>query len=238
MAYITVEEVRAEGLTEAMADDDRVELLIERWQTWVDQRCGRWFESRDVDIRFDGEGGRLAHFQVPIIEVASLFINDCATALNSDEFVAYTGRGGTEPDDRNNPKIALKGQRTNIFDRGASQSVFERGAQNQRLVGKMGYTEQDGSTPALIKLALLTLVVKNYKVAVPGGGGGATVTPGVVKSELTDGHQIVYGLSEEYVNKVLQSQPTVGDILAMYRAPMQVGVTGVSMPLAAPGWRG
>ena len=166
MAYITILDIRDEGITVEEAADLRVTKIITQEQARIDRICGQWFEERELTLKLDGEDSDTIHLSVPIIEVTSLKINGTESALDPDQYVVYDSR--TIPDDRKNPRIKLKRERR----RGMGETVwlgeidshrFAKGYRNQEVVGKFGYLESDDSTPEEIKYALKKLVIRKLK---------------------------------------------------------------------------
>lgn len=227
MSYITIEDVRDQGVTVATASDEYVQLLIDSWQGWIDRYCRQWFEPREMTWDRDGNGTTLMQLPVPIIELDTLYVNgNFTTALNPDSYLVYDGLGGDgKPDDRKNPRIKIRTTANSIFDgTGDLDSgclVFEAGEKNQRLVGTFGYVESDGeSTPAAIKLALLKLVVAEAKKGQLGSVGPTAAGP--VIEEETDRHRLKYAdLSSSVVS--VSGNAEIDRLLAAYRGPLNLG---------------
>lgn len=230
MAYVTLEEVRNEGLTSAQASDARVLELIEYWSRFIDQACGQWFESRSLTVEMDGNDSPTLFLLAPIIELSALYLNEDTAPLPVGYYRVYNSRA--LPDDRRNPRIKLKGFKRDIFRPGllsADGPRFLKGERNQKLVGTFGFTEADGSTPPLIKRAVLRLVLKNPR-PMGEGGGGPPVTQ-FIKSETTDGHSISYATPSELGVGSTGTLGVTGDpeterIIRMYRRPILLGAPG------------
>jgi hypothetical protein len=231
--YITLSEVRAQGLTTAQASDAEVNAAIDATKQLVDELTGQWFESRALTMLLDGNDTSILHLPVPVIGLTSLFINgDFDNAADPDSYRVYNR---TFPDDRRNPKIALfsEEERVDIF---TPASVRERGPafvfgkQNQKLVGTFGFVETGGLTPALIKRAQMKLVMKFVSKLGPGSASlGAPLGPvGPVTTEMTDGHMQVFGPTMKALTKpgtlALTGDPEVEEILKLYRRPIGYGV--------------
>ena len=146
MTYVSVCEVREAGITEDIASDLKINMLIDVWCKFIDKYCDRWFESRSLDIKVDGSDSQYLHLNIPIINLTSLYINESTSPALNTEYVVYNNRNQFR-DDRNNPKI--------VYNCG----IFKAGNQNQRLVGTFGYVEEDGTTPKAIRYAALKLVI-------------------------------------------------------------------------------
>lgn len=225
--YVDVQSIRDEGVTTSQASDDRVLNLINVWQQFIEKTTRNWFVPREITWDFDGNGTTLTQFPAPIVSISALYINDDFTnAIDEDAYVVYSGRGGSERDDRKNPRIKLVTGETSIFT-GVGQirrrtTIFEIGESNQRAVGVFGYVESDGTTPKPIEYALKKLVVRSCR---PLAGTGAFGFPaGPMIEEETDRHRRKW--SDQFVASKVWS--TTGDlevdqILATYRAPIKVG---------------
>ena len=56
MSYASVADLRAEGVLESEASDERLEALLEEASGTIDRMTGWWFEPRELMIRLDGRG--------------------------------------------------------------------------------------------------------------------------------------------------------------------------------------
>lgn len=235
MAYATIEDVRGEGIEDPPADDV-IQTSIDTWTAFIERVTRQFFEPRTATVDLDGQDSHTLHLPVPIISVTSLFANgDFVNAVPTSKYVVYNGRGAPA-DDRQNPRIKLVQSVDNIFHVGHRSrfgTVFLRGMKNQRIVGSWGYTESDGSTPKLIKRALLKLVVRDLLAQGSVGLSASVETPGApgaVMSETTDGHTIMYvnplnKLTRPGTNAVT-GDAEVDHILSQYRAPIGMAVPG------------
>jgi hypothetical protein len=190
--YISLTDVRNAGVTEAQASDDEVWASIEMWTQFIDMATRQWFVEKILDVKLDGNGTRVLHFKVPIIEITELYMNkDFTTVVPADQYEVYNNLGEGVRDDRRDPKIALADQQSSdLYERLLRKSKFTRGRKNQRVVGKFGFIEPDGSPPALIQHAMLKLVVR--QLTDPNGGGGSVPIAGPMIAEVTDGHSRRY----------------------------------------------
>lgn len=178
MGYIEIAAVRAAGIDETELPDIRCQLLIDYYSDFFDRATGQWFESRPLDLLLDGDGTNLMLFEVPIISMTEIYINENPIALDSQYYAVYNR---PYPDDRRNPKVLLK-----------SGYLFLEGVQSQRFVGNFGFVEQGGSCPLAVQNAVLLLVIENRIVPGDEDAGAAGASYRVIK-EVTDGHSITYG---------------------------------------------
>lgn len=156
MAYVTLEEARAEGITEAMATDEQLGAKIDRASARIDKLTGQWFESRDLTLLLDGEASRRLSLHVPIITVSEILVGDDEEPVPETEYAVYnrhmSGQVGGD-DDRSDPHIDFRHGRR-----------WPRGRQNISVEGSFGYTDPPGppgTTPEDIKRACLLLVVQD-----------------------------------------------------------------------------
>lgn len=230
MAYATLAEIRAEGVPVSVADDDRVNLLLDLWSDFVDRATGQWFESRPATLDLDGRGVTLLRLPVPILTVTSLFVNDdFVNAVAATDYRVYAERGAPEGrDDRKNPRIKIITGEDSIFA-GTGQVdrrnlTFVVGEQNQRVVGTFGYLDADGTTPKAINYAVKKLVIRGVKPLYPGSVAGSGGGAGTVIEEETDRHRKKWAdplvASKRWV---VTGDLEVDQILAMYRKPRYVG---------------
>lgn len=229
--YITVQDIRDEGLTSSVASDAKVLAYIKMWQQMIERATRQWFDARAVVLSLDGTDSDTLHLPVPIITCDYVKLNDDTTELSTSLYKVYNGR--QLPDDRKNPRIKLVNEQAldiyiaPIFGR---YLIFRKGRQNQEVSGTFGYIEPDGSTPDLIKRALTKLVVE--KLAKPiYSSSGSTPTPpppivGNLLEELTDGHKRKYSSAggEKKPRRPglsgFTDDPEILDIIAMYKAPI------------------
>ena len=232
--YITIQDVRDAGISDAIADDAAVSASIVTNQQFIERATRQWFDSRTLTLYLDGNTSDTLYLPVPIISVTSLKINGQDDALDSSLYEVYSS--ADLPDDRWNPRIKLVRGNTDLFAdpfRTEYPPLFRKGRRNQEITGAFGFVEADGSTPELIKRALLLLVIEKltnppFGDAIPGAAPGPV---GNVMRETTDGHTLQYtfvkfgdtraGLSGYTMNREVHM------ICTMYKAPI-----GIAAPSA------
>jgi len=222
--YISIQDIRDEGITETELSDTRAQGLIIGWQSWLEKATGNFFTAKSAIVDFDGDGSRLLQLPVPIISVNNLYINDdFDNAIDVNNYKVYNARGPVS-DDRRNPriKLTLTGRTTSVyqFNKGAG-GKFIVGDLNQRVDGIWGYTEADGSTPEPICRAIKILVIATAELL--GDGELDQLKFGKVIEEVTDRHRIEYA---DLYNRLGGWYPTgiaeVDNVISMYRAPTRV----------------
>lgn len=140
--YITVQQLRDEGITAVIAADSKVLDSIRTWQEILDRACRQWFESRTLTLSVDGSDSGVLFFGVPIISIDYLKLNGATAALDTSLYKVYSSR--SYPDDRHNPKIKLIGdQLRDIYTAplNVGRLKFLLGRQNQEIKGAFGYIE-------------------------------------------------------------------------------------------------
>ena len=148
MAYASLADLRAEGVTESVADDARIERALDDATATIDRLCGWFFDPRDLTIRLDGRGRRSLLLPVPPIRIESIEVDEQLVPHDEVRLEgAPIGAGFLEP------RIIRTG------------GVFARGTQNVQLIGRFGYTIADGTadgmTPPPVRRAALLLAMRN-----------------------------------------------------------------------------
>ena len=230
--YISLQDVRDAGLLEATYPDADVIAAIEMWQQFIERACRQWFNPRTMILQVDGTNSDALHFGVPIISIDYLKINNRADEMETTYYEVYSGN--QLPDDRGNPRIKLIGpdHHRDIYLAPVvtGRLKFRKGRRNQEIKGTFGYVEPDGSTPKMIKRALLKLVIEKLTTPVysTGGGGSSPSLLGIVLSEETDGHKRKYGYPGGQLTprrsglSGITQDPEILDIIKLYRAPLGV----------------
>lgn len=176
--YASVDDLRAEGVTDAVATDARLGALIGLASRYIERVTGRFFEPRGLTLTVDGSGGRTLRLGQPILRVDGVFIESSPFApadLPVDPSVyrvynRHLTQGLLLPDDRDDPKLEfvhggdLLGVRFEPPGLSLSSLVWPRGQQNITVRGLFGYTEPDGTpsgrTPELIRHVTKLLVLR------------------------------------------------------------------------------
>ena len=175
MSYCTVDDLRAEGVSEENYTDEQLEKLIAISCNFIDNITGQWFEPREKVIRLDGRGSRnlvlpVFAFSVDYVKVSSEFI---------DDYVLYN-----RMEDRAYPKIFRC-------------AGWPQGRLNIEVSGTWGYVEEDGSSPNDIKRAAMKLALYNFPALSASEAQEEKKNRGLLTSETTDGHS--YMLSDSAV---------------------------------------
>lgn len=243
--YVSVDEVRAEGLDDPPFSDATIQAAILVWQSFLERACRQWFYPLELELTPDGTDSDLMAFGVPIISIAEVRLNGDAATLDPRFYKVYNAI--RYPFDRQNPRIQLIDNRHQELDIYTAplrdgRLVFRKGRQNQYVRGTFGCVEPDGGPPPLIKRALLKLVIE--KLAKPLYVSSSTpaiepppVLTGVLLEEWTDAHKVRYGVAGAPLKARAPGLAGITDdqeilnIIKLYKAP--IGIATV----AGPSWR-
>jgi len=153
VAYASLTDLRAEGVTPAEASDKRLRRLIREASALIDAVTGRFFEPRRMTLALDGTGTKTLWLGVPVIQVERVRVS--GGVVPAGDYVVYNRhltQGLQDPDDREQPRVVFRGP-------------LPRGPQLVEVAGVFGYTDQGGGrhgrTPELIRRACILLVVRD-----------------------------------------------------------------------------
>lgn len=206
--YATIADLRAEGITVAMAGDARLRALIEEAGGLIDRITGWFFEARTATIRLDGRGTPSIEPPVPPIRLDRLAIggHDVALSDTVDVLGAPVGPGFDAP------RLTVRGGR-----------CFPRGTGNITAVGRWGFTEPDGTadgrTPLEIRRACILLVLRGIDPLASAASSDARNRWRMLEERTRDQS---YRLAELRAAK-LTGDPEVDAILERYCRPIGLG---------------
>lgn len=218
--YVSVADVRLEGVPDSVSNA-RIESRIAKWEAIVEKVTRNVFRVLTPgELIFDGSNSDILHFDIPLVEVTSVIINEEETELDSDEYRAYTGKSQPQ-DDRTNPKIILTGNRTNSLFR-RTHGMFYKGL-DQAITASWGYVDDDPDNPGSyitpppivqVLTELVALDLDGYFESDPSGKALSSI-----RRERTDGHELEYQIIED--TKVIWNfiPRSIADILSLYRSP-------------------
>jgi len=239
--YISIQDLRDEGLLEADYSDTIILTSIELWQAMIERITRQWFTPRTLVLSVDGTNCDTLHFGVPIIEIEYLRLNNSTTDLNTDYYRVYNG--SSYPDDRRNPRIKLRSlsEYSDIYTAPASSRsmIFRKGRQNQEIKGTFGFVESDGQPPKPIQRALTKLVIEKLvnRAYTPPNTPHPFMPPivgGTMIIEKTDGHSREFsdnrkmGYRRPLGFDGITFDPEILDIIRHYRAP--IGIASPAHP--------
>lgn len=146
-AYTSIARLRAEGVTTAMASDDRLAELIAEASDEIDRITRWWFEPRELTLALNGNGQRILALPAPPIEIESVTLGEVA-ATDWDA----QGWAPVETPKRPHPALVRRGC-----------LAWPTGTGNVTVVGTFGYVEADGDdgrTPRAIRRAAELMVIR------------------------------------------------------------------------------
>ena len=251
-AYATVADMRAEGVTDMLADDRRVLMALRQSKRFIERITRRFFEPRFLEIKVDGKAGAKIQIDMPIIALEQISIDDFpldpVDSLLSEESIRVYNRhieqGLEHPDDRNNPKIealayfhsgSAHSDGFNGFSHASHRTfIFPRGQQNITLRGVFGYTEPDGSsagsTPFEIKHVSKLLAIRELPAMLDFEQRAEFQDRFKVTKEKTKQQQIEYidrptGRGQSVFFGYFTGDPIIDNILSAYVSPPTLGAT-------------
>jgi hypothetical protein len=149
VTYATIEDLRAEGVSEFEADDARLTALITEATATIDRATGWFFEPRALTLRLDGRGTPTLEPPAPPLRVDSITIDGIELSLAPEDLVVV---GAPVQPGFYAPRITR------------CHHAFPRGCGNVEIDGLWGYTEDDGSpegrVPYEIRRVCMLLVLR------------------------------------------------------------------------------
>jgi hypothetical protein len=244
LGYVTVGDVRAEGITATMATDAQIATGILRATAMIDQVTRQWFQPRARTFKLDGRSGLDFALNIPIVKVDSVTI--AGTLVEAGALQIYNRHlteGLLNPDDRRNPRIAWAADYDLAdpyrLDRYATR--FQKSFQRVAITGVFGWTELSpydvpgetapgsqvpvsyGETPELIKLACMRLTISNMAPLATGSSEFANAAR--VVQEQTRDQSIRYADTSGTPDALygMTGDLIVDNILCNFAAPFNVG---------------
>lgn len=218
MAYVTVSDLRSEGVPSDPYSDEEVQAAIDFASEYIERITLKYFEARTETRTFDGNGSETLPLDMPIVTLTKVewqqFGNSPLVEQPLTEFKAYN----RVPTDQYYPKIAIF--RSNSWDIESRYfGVFPRGTLNIAVTGSWGWLEKqaDGTlvTPKQIKKIVKILAVA-WLDQIGGGGLLSVLRSYGITEEKTDRHS--YKLSEAMSGGSLTGIPIVDMVLRRYMA--------------------
>ena len=199
MAYITLEDLRAEGVTAVDYPND--EILIERItlaQEYIEKVTGRYFEVRSDTLYLNGTGHKLLYLPIPpkngIDAITAVTINN--ETIDS-EYYQYILR--SIPDDRYNPRIIML------------VGIWPKGTFNVTVTGSFGFVESDETTPLLIKELCKRITIWGIK---PIADSSGSKVDNIIEEQIGDYR---YKLSEAVKTGGVFRDYKIDNIISMFK---------------------
>jgi hypothetical protein len=209
-------DLRSEGVTLAMASDERLVSLLIEASDYIDHLTGWFFEPRQMVLHLDGRGTPSIEPPVPPIRLDSLSVcGELASMLSADLMVVGA------------PVIVgFEAPRLTLLQRWAPYvpRVFPKGVGNIIASGYWGYTEPDGTfmgrTPRAIRRATMLLVFRNLSLL--GSGDSSAKSQWRILEERTRDQS--YRLAPlTWSGVVLTGDPEIDLLLIRYLRPTGLG---------------
>jgi hypothetical protein len=209
--YASVADLRAEGVTPAMASDARLTTLLADACAFVDAVTGWFFEPRALTLRLDGRGGATIESPVPPIRVDTLAIDDAPVSTAPDDLIV---EGAPVAPGFGGPRLTLRRGRR-----------FPKDVGNVTAEGLWGYTEPDGTptgrTPAAIRTVTMLLVLRALPFLADGDAWADAHHRWRLAEERTRDQS--YRLNPPTFSTFLTGDPDIDLVLLRYRRPQGLG---------------
>lgn len=209
--YASVMDLRAEGVTPAMATDARLTLLLDEACAFIDRVTGWFFEPRPLLLTLDGRDAPTIEPPVPPIRLDTLAVDGGALSTARADLEVV---GAPVPARFEGPRLTLRHGRR-----------FPKGTGNVTASGLWGYTEPDGTaagrTPPAIRIATLQLVVR----ALPLLGDPEAWTEARLRGRILEERtrDQSYRLAAPALLSFMTGDPEIDLLLVRYRRPAGLG---------------
>jgi len=208
--YASIEDLRAEGVTAAMANDARLLSLLVEAGALLDRVTGWFFEPRAKTFRLDGRGTPTLELPVPPLQLDEVRIFEATISMHPDDLVIV---GGPVEPGFDAPRLTLR------------RAVFPRGMGNVEASGLWGYTDPDGTplgrTPLAIRRAAMLLVLRQLPKLTDADSAAARSTWRLLEERTRD--QSYRLAARRDAGVVLTGDPEVDELIARYRRPPGLG---------------
>lgn len=209
MAYITVDDLRNEGVTDPPYSKEHLETRITLACRHVDMLTGCFYEPTAAHVVIlDGTGHDLLFLPYPPTSTSAITTIEVASHSLDGTTWTDVGSGGWEvvmplhPDGRFNPKIV------NLLGN------WREGKRNYRLTGEFGFVEADKSVPPGIKELALRIAIWDMPEFADVAGQKADR---IIEEELRD---YSYKLADPLaLSKGYFNDPRIDNLVSMFHRP-------------------
>ncbi len=236
--YCMVQDLRDEGVPVSYTDQ-YLQKRIRLASSMIERFTGRFFEPRAMTLKVDGSGGRMLLLNQPIIAVSSIEFETSPFFPSilpiEAELLRVYNRHLTEnlrdPDDRDNPKIALfypsEGVVTSSLS-SFSRLIFPEGHQNIIVTGVFGYTDYDGLntmgvTPELIKHVCMLMTLRELPRLTDSGARSEIQNAPYLTGERTRDQSYSMSSRAGARSGAFTGDPEIDQILASFMRPPHIG---------------
>jgi hypothetical protein len=208
--YASAEDLRAEGVTAAMASDARLLSLLVEACALLDRVTGWFFEPRAKSFQLDGRGTPTLELPTPPLQLDEVRIFGATISMHPDDLVIV---GAPVEPGFDAPRLTLR------------RAVFPRGVGNVEASGLWGYTEPDGTplgrTPLAIRRAAMLLVLRQLPKLTDADSAAARSAWRLLEERTRDQSYRLAAWRDAGV--VLTGDPEVDELIARYRRPAGLG---------------
>lgn len=208
--YAAVEDLRAEGVTEAQASDDRLSALIDEAGREIDRVTGWFFEPRSMRYRLSGRGTPSIEPPAHPIALDRVSIDGADHSLSDDDLVVM---GAPVVPSEDGPRLTL-----------LHGATFSRGEANIEVEGRFGFTEGDGTpegrTPLAIRRACMLMVLRGLPLLSSADSDDAKNRWRILEERTRDQS---YKLNKSSGAGEITGDPEIDGILMRYRRPIALG---------------
>jgi len=167
--YVTVAEARAAGYTTAMISDEDLANVISMAEDYIESQTYLWFNLHAGEIVIlDGDDSPVLSLPAPAIAIESVTVSQIpgeSIIIAPSQYINYNRRNDITGDFWDPRLEMLQGVATRMsviaptkgYD-SRSQAIWPWGRHNISILGTFGFVETDGSTPLIIKRAVLLLI--------------------------------------------------------------------------------
>jgi len=249
--YVTVEDLRDEGITDAALSDGRAVMLIRQAQSYIDRMTGRHFLPVLKTIKIDSEWGTTLVVPEPIVRINDTVLEELSgsgsapTEIDYDHtlmrvYNRHLTQGLLTPDDRENPKLVIPPE---FWAARVRYGEFKHSRQQMRLTGVFGYTELRpsddigetsagsqiplayGRTPPPIQDVMKRLIVRWLSPLGEPEFRRLDELAGRVKSWKTSEQSITYFSGADSGIPYVTGDPAIDQVLLMYSAHNKLSVS-------------
>lgn len=233
--YALPSDMRAEGVTPAMAGDVRLYQSLVLASKQFEQFTRQFFEPRYLSLTLDGNGSVAVLLDQPIVALDQLLFASITLFLSELPIDATAYRvynrhlsGLMTPDDRLNPKLELYGIEDYVATFALQGARFPRGKQNVNVKGVFGFTDPDGTpfgmTPYLVTHAVKLLAYRLMRKFTNPGRAAPFQAPFITEEHTRDqGVTFTRPLGLGSALGAFTGDPEIDTIIASFQRPLTLG---------------
>jgi len=220
--YCSVADLRAEGVTVALASDERLEELIDEATREIDGWTRWWFDVQARTLAIDGSGHGTLILPAPVIRLDGVTISsdEGTTELDVDDIVIDGPAPVREPYSGPGPALRYTGELPDSW----ATATFAAGVANVAVEGLFGRTEYDGTVqgrvPRSIRRACMLLAMKRVIPLVEDDDSRRSHR---IKTMKTTSQSVTFA-DVNPASAPFSGDPEIDQILMRLAKPMAIGV--------------